>query len=189
MRAQIHMGAKCNEQACMHRCHMDVGEGSYSAAAAGLAQLQVHSIAPLQLDPNIAFAPVIFCPRGLLTVQHYVGAESIHGDGSVQALVQIIQRGLQAVRIAQHLLKKTNFACLGQPTRLNTRARTYGPDKAPVSVMIGCMGHSHVSCLGVSANRVSLLSGPSTIARAQHSMPHYSATEVAVPQHGTGSTA
>ena len=69
---------------------MEVGEGTDSAAAAGLAKLQVHSTALLQLDTNIALPPFIFCPWGLLTIQHYVGAEPIHRDGSVQTLVQII---------------------------------------------------------------------------------------------------
>lgn len=75
-----------------------------SAAAAGLAKLQIHSIALLYLDSNIALAPFVLCPRPLLTVQHYVGTEPIHQNGGIQALVQIIQRCLRVVTTAQPML-------------------------------------------------------------------------------------
>ena len=43
-------------------------KGTDSAAATGLAKLQVHSIALLQLDSYVMLAPFIFCPRGLLPI-------------------------------------------------------------------------------------------------------------------------
>lgn len=71
----------CSEYA--EDMHAECEGSTDSAAAAGLAQLQVHGISLLQLDSYVALPPLVFSPSGLLAIQHYVGPEPIHGNGGL----------------------------------------------------------------------------------------------------------
>ena len=75
---------------------------AHSAAAAGLAELQIQCTIILCLELDVAATPLIFSPRSLLPVQHNVWTKSVHQNWDLQMLVQVVQRCLQ---LAPQLLR------------------------------------------------------------------------------------
>jgi len=73
----------------------------YSAAAAWLAHLKVYSFAILKVNVNVVVPPLVFCPSRLLSIQHYVGSEPVHGYLGVQMCVQVIQGSLHVASMVK----------------------------------------------------------------------------------------